>query len=53
LYMLGAFMPYDDVSLGVTQFRAGRLHGALFSTEIYTRGCHWLPPPARLKRACV
>jgi hypothetical protein len=28
-------------------------HGARFSAEIYTRGCHWFPTPARLKRACV
>jgi hypothetical protein len=29
------------------------MYGARFSTEIYTRGCHLVPTPARLKRSCM
>ena len=40
-YMLGVFFPHDDVSLGVTRFRAGPLPAALPEKEVAGLSDDW------------
>jgi hypothetical protein len=44
---------YSTVHINEWQHTKDYAYGARFPASIYARGCHWVPTPARLKRACV
>jgi hypothetical protein len=36
-------MPSNHAAIGQYSKQGGQRYGARFPTEIYTRGCHWIP----------